>query len=129
MARAFSLKLIVVVVASLSAAAALAPAYAAPPSSDRALAEAFRRPGAAFDPVLAALSAGRLVREVAAIAPGQVEPPAIALGFALRGTELTGLDVTGTPAGRQEIDAFRAQLRGRGFKPSEAGYTVYSRRP
>ena len=46
MARPSLFKLIVIVVASLSAAAVLAPAYAEPPSSDRELAEVLRRPGA-----------------------------------------------------------------------------------
>ncbi|MGH2626547.1 MAG: hypothetical protein ACRDHY_07855, partial [Anaerolineales bacterium] len=118
MSRMFSLKLVVVGVTSLFVAGALAtlqPAYGAASTSDRAFAEKFRRPGAALDPVLSALSAGRLARGVAALAPGQIEVPAVPLGFAFRGAQLPGLDVTRSLVGKQELDVFLARLQGRGF--------------
>ena len=126
MARTVRRKLFVLSVASLLAAGTIAiqpPAYGS--SSDRALAEEFSRPGLALDPVLSSLSTGRLVRAVAPLAPGQVEVPAVPLGFALRGTQLAGLDVTETLAGQQELDAFLTRLRGRGDAPG-ANYNVYA---
>lgn len=128
MARTFRSKLTVLSVASLLATGTLAiqpPAYGS--SSDRALAQRFRRPGVALDPVLSSLSAGRLVREVAALAPGHVEVPAVPLGFALQGVQLTGLDVTKTVAGTRELAAFLTRLQGRGDAAGDQeDYTVYA---
>ena len=125
MARTFRSTLFVVTLVSLLAAGTLAPAYGSSPSPGRALAQDFSRPGLALDPVLSSLSADRLVREVGALAPGRVEVPAVPLGFALRGAELAGLDVTKTLAGQQELDGFLDRLRSRGDTPG-AEYTVYA---
>jgi hypothetical protein len=128
MARASRFKVVIVGVTSLFVAGAglvIQPAaYGASPG-DRAFAEEIHRQGTALDPVLSALSAGRLVREVAALAPGQVEIPAVSVGFALRGIQLGGLDVTRTVAGKQEVAAFLTRLRARGISLSDE-YTVYS---
>ena len=126
MSRTFPFKLVVLGVSGLLAAGNVAiqpPAYGS--SSDRAFAAEFSRLGLPVDPVLSSLSAGRLVREVNALAPGQVEVPAVPLGFALRGVQLAGLEVTGTLAGQQELDAFLTRLRGREDTPA-SNYTVYA---
>jgi hypothetical protein len=125
-ARTFRSNLLIVALASLLAAGALSPAYGSSPQTGRALAEEFRRPGMALDSVLSSLSADRLVREVAALAPGQVEVPAVPLGFALRGVQLAGLDVTKTMPGRQQLDAFLTRLQGRGDDAPGTEYTVYA---
>lgn len=125
MARTFRFKLVLIFIASLFAAGTLGSAEASPSGSDGALVAQFRRPGVALDPVLSGLSTGRLVREVAALAPGQVEVPAVPLGFALEGAQLAGLDVSHTAAGSHELAAFLGRLRGRDLD-AKAKYTVYA---
>ena len=124
MARVSRLQVVIIAVASLLTPGALVNGPAAA-SADRGLAEEYRRQGAALDPVLSALSAGRLVRQVA-LAPGRVDIPSVPLGFALRGSELLGLDVTTTAVGKEELDAFLARLDDRGLNASSTGYTVYA---
>ncbi|MGH8991044.1 MAG: hypothetical protein ACRDZ7_05890 [Acidimicrobiia bacterium] len=117
----------IVLVAGLLAASGLAIQPAARASSaDREFALKFQRPGVQLDPVLSALSAGRLVRHVAALAPGQVDVPSVPLGFALSATQVPGLDVTDTLAGRQEVDAFLRRLEESAPDSRSPGYTVYA---
>lgn len=126
MARVSRLKVVITAVASLLAPGAFVNEHAADAAAaDRALAEEFRRQGAPLDPVLSALSAGRLVRQVA-LAPGRIDLPAVPIGFALRGSELLGLDVTKTLVGQQELDAFLARLGEHGQAANSTGYTVYA---
>lgn len=95
-------------------------------SSDRALAQRLADPGTPLDPVLSALSAGRLVRNVAAPLAGQVKLPPVRLGFALTGAQLLPLDVTGTPEATRAVDAFVARLRSRGIETGNTSWTVYT---
>lgn len=129
MTRTLRSKSFVISVCGLFAAGALAiqsPAHGSSP--DQALAQSFRRGSDGLDPVLSFLSAGRLVRQVSALAPGEVELPPVPLGFAFRGDQLARFDVTSTVAGAQEIAAFVARLRSRGDDASGA-YTVYTLPP
>src|SRR2546426_5715005 len=73
-------------------------------SSDRALAARIARTGVPLDPVLSALAAGSLVREVAGPLAGQVELPAVPLGFALTGAQLAPLDISGTVEAIRAVD-------------------------
>jgi len=98
-------------------------------SSDRALAARIARPGVALDPVLAALSAGSLVRDVAAPVTGQVELPAVPLGFALTGAQLAPLDVTSTVEATRALDVFTSDLRSRGIDTAGTSWTVYTLPP
>lgn len=97
--------------------------------SDREMARTFSRPGMPLDPVLAALAAGRLAREVKALGAGATELPAVATGFAFRGLELAGLDVTATEAGQEEIRAFVGSLLQRGIDSGSTRFTVYTLPP
>jgi hypothetical protein len=98
-------------------------------SSDRALAARIARPGVPLDPVLSALSAGSLVRDVAAPVAGQVELPTVPLGFALTGAQLAPLDVTGTVEASRAVDAFTSDLRSRGIETTGTSWTVYTLPP
>lgn len=98
-------------------------------SADRMLAEKLLGPGDLADPVLAALSEGRLIRDVAAPAVGQVELPPVPIGFALTGVQLGPLNVTGTPLADQEVNAFVSRLRGRGISIGNPQWTVYTLPP
>jgi hypothetical protein len=97
-------------------------------SADRGLLENLMSPSDPVDPVVAALSEGRLIRDVAAPVAGAVLLPAVRYGFALTGEQLGKLDITSTPEAGLEVDRFVARLRGRGIDPA-GSFTVYSLPP
>ena len=118
---------VILVAVALAVGASTTPAIATGHSAvDRRLVGKLRRPRLPLDPVLAHLAAGRLVREVRPLRPGQVEPPPVSLGFALTGDQLAGLDISATAAAIQQLDAFLARLRGRGIELGGTPFTVYT---
>jgi hypothetical protein len=118
---------IILVSVALALCPAAAPAIASGDvDANRKLVEALRRPGLPLDPVLATLAANGLVREVGPLGAGQVELPPVRIGFAFTGAQLARLDVTGTPAANQQVDAFLAGLRGSGIEMGDTRFTVYT---
>lgn len=125
--RLSSVRWLVALCAVVTTSGSLGPAAEAV-SPDRALALSLIGPSDPIDRVLEALSAGRLVRDVAAPAAGSVLVPAVRYGFALTGDQLGHLDVTGTPEATLELEGFLARLRGRGINPG-GSFTVYTLPP
>jgi hypothetical protein len=118
-----------IVVCILAAGSAYVVPAAQAVSPDQALARTLISPSDPVDPVLAALSDGRLVRAVAAPATGTVLLPAVKYGFALTGAELGKLDITGSPEAILEVGQFVARLRSRGIDQSGTPFTVYTLPP
>lgn len=93
-------------------------------TADRSLAASLAH--GALDPVLQALSDGRLVRSVAPLAPGTVTLPPVPLGFGLTGDQLPPLEVTGTTIAKQAVREFVDRLGVRGIDASSTQWQVFT---
>lgn len=74
----------------------------------------FSPPDGVLDPVLAALAEGRLATRVQPPRPGEVAPPPVVNGYAIRGADLAAFDATATAEGQAELAAYVDRLSNRG---------------
>ena len=126
MSRPYSFRRLVLALSSslLATSLSLVSHAAVASSPDRTLAAALA--DGALDPVLGALSEGRLVRSVAPPVDGTVSLPAVPVGFGLTGDQLSAFDVTLTPVGQLALHDFLQSLKAEGIETSETGWQVFT---